>query len=579
MNFCIQTRIIDRQPSRFRRAIAIGCAAVTLFASTATLADQILKDSYLELEQRLLLPTDLNGGGSLLGSSPVQNAPGSVYALGFEGPSQYDAASFSRNFIPPDTMGAVGKTQYMATTNGAYAVYDKATGTQLSLKSDVAFWAAAGQTGANGDTRILYNAAAGRWVAVSFGASVSDLQIAVSNTDDATGSWQSVKFTGYAGGVADYPTLALDKNAIYIGTNNFKTGCSPSNPAAQTFCGTTLNVIPINSLFNAGAPSVTNMKQFVTPYVPGSSTNVDRGFAQQGVMGNPLNGTATIVANSAFIGDNLTFKVNGLTADSALGGTLTASTYLGVNPLVDAGAARQPATIAANQRVIDALDQRISSSVYEAQGKIYTVQTVDGGMDYARVRYTITDATTNAILDQGDIGTGTYDYYQGSIAVNANGDVVIGYNRSSLDPTTGKIGFYARTFRTDPVTGKLIPTGQEILLHESLTNDYHNGSLFGQPAAGRQRWGDYSQVSIDPNNSDVFWLIGEFAREYNLPPDHPGGTGFSRWGTWIASIDISSLTATVVPEPATWLLMIFGVGAFGFVRIRQRRSAVFALPA
>jgi hypothetical protein len=154
--------------------------------------------------------------------------------------------------------------------------------------------------------------------------------------------------------------------------------------------------------------------------------------------------------------------------------------------------------------------------------------------------------------------------------------VVIGYNRSGLDPLTGKIGFFARTFLTD-INGKLVPTSGEIFLKDSLTDDYHNGSVFGEAAVDRQRWGDYSQVSIDPDNGDIFWLIGEFAREYNLPEfGHPNGTGGARWSTWIATIDVTD--ATAVPAPATWLLVVFGC-AIGFIRIRRRRAAVRFLAA
>ena len=349
------------------------------------------------------------------------------------------------------------------------------------------------------------------------------------------GPWQSVKYTGFAGGTADYPTLALDKNAVYIGTNNFAPATGVCNPSTR-FCGTTLNVIPLDSLFNGVAPTVANMQQFVTPFSQ-ITGGADRGFAIQGVMGNPLVGTGKIVANSLFDPDNLAYTVSGLTSSSATGASLTPTTLLGVTTLVDAGRARQPSVaIPANRRVIDALDQRISSNVYESQGKLFSVQTVDGGSDFARVRYTIVDATTLAILDEGDIGTGAFDYFQGSIAVNAGGRGVVGYNRSGATTadlngdglSDGNVSFFEQAFYVGP-DGKLHLFGAETLLKAGLTDDYHNGSTFGNPAAGRQRWGDYSQVSIDPLDGNNFWLIGEFAREYNnAAGGHIGGTGGSR---------------------------------------------------
>jgi hypothetical protein len=454
-------------------------------------------------------------------------------------------------------------------------VFDKNTGTRLSLVSDVAFWAAAGQTGANGDTRVMYNASASRWVAIAFGASAADIQIAISDTDNALGTWKSTKFTGYSGfgfgSTADYPTLAMDKNAVYIGTNNFAPATSGGT---NSFRGTTLNVIPMDSLFNAVAPTTTNIKQFVTPYDSASSTNVDRGFAVQGVNSNSAGSTGKVVASSLFVTDNLAYTVNGLSTSSATAGTLGPITFAGTSANSPV-AARQPSVaIAANRTIVAAGDERTSSSVYEVNGRIYAVTTVDptGGTAEDRIRVTILDANTFATLSVTDIGDAGYDYYQGSIGINSAGKVVVAYNRSGLDPATGKISFMARVFDTTG-TGSLAAVGSEILLKESLVDDYHNGSLIGQTFVGRQRWGDYSSVSLDPTNDNQFYVIGEFAREYNTPADgHPGGTGGSRWGTWVAVLDV----AAAVPEPSTYFLMVMGLGAVGFLARRRQGAALKA---
>lgn len=550
--------------STIQRHLAV--AALLAVCAHAAQADQVIKP-YFEFKKpkMVTIPGDLSL--DTLGASPVVINSSGPYVMGFEGISQYDGASFGRNFIPPDTMGAVGKSQYVSTTNGAYAIFDKSTGTRTALMSDVSFWANAGQVGTNGDTRIMYNAAADRWVAVAFGANTKDLQIAVSDTSNALGSWKSTKFEGYAGygfgATADYPTLALDRNAVYIGTNNFAPKVSGGT---NSFRGTTMNVIPLDSLFGAGAPSTANMKQFVTPYT-GSGSDLDYGFAPQGVNSSSAGSSGKVVGASLFNYDSLTYNINGLTSSSASGASVSGTTMLGQDAFVTAGAARQPSVaLPANRRVVDAGDERVSSSVYEVNGRIYMVNTVDSaadGLDEARVRYTVFDAATNAILDQGDIGSAGHDYYMGSIAVNSDGKVVIGFNRSGLDPADGKIAFMAHTFSTD-LAGKLISTSSDILLKESLIDDYHNGSLFGQAASGRQRWGDYSQVSIDPEDSSQFYLIGEFAREYNnADSGHPGGTGGSRWGTWIAVVDVSA-----VPEPSAWAMLFIG---FGLVTVVARR--------
>ena len=123
--------------NHYKTALMAACAMA--FAATAAIADPVIKP-YFEYKQpkMITIPGDisLDTNGVALPSSGGYSAPGVKLGISFEGVSQYDGASFGRNFIPPDTMGAVGKTQYMETTNGAYAVFDKATGTRTSLVSE-----------------------------------------------------------------------------------------------------------------------------------------------------------------------------------------------------------------------------------------------------------------------------------------------------------------------------------------------------------------------------------------------------------------------------------------------------------
>ncbi len=125
----------ESRPERLLKAGAIAGALAMLFAS-ASLQAATMKP-YWEFKKPKMITIDGDLSYDTNGMSPpvFGNGP---YVMGFEGISQYDGASFGRNFIPPDTMGAVGRTQYMSTTNGAYAVFDKATGNRTALMSDVA---------------------------------------------------------------------------------------------------------------------------------------------------------------------------------------------------------------------------------------------------------------------------------------------------------------------------------------------------------------------------------------------------------------------------------------------------------
>lgn len=501
------------------------------------------------------------------GVAPISNVGAITFAL--EGISQYDVAAVGRNFVPPDMIGAAGRTQYMQFVNGGVAVFDKTSGAR-TFTSDTAFWQnVAGQAGVpNGDQRVIYNAQANKWLAISFGANTKDLLIAVSDTSNALGTWKSTKFEGFAPlatgarTLADYPTLAYDNNAVYIGTNDF---AAATVGGATNFRGTTLNVIPLGSIFGKSGPTVAGNVQFRTAFTGGPADDYSRGFGIQGVNSNEnAGGTGNIIAAS--INDFGLTRYDVLNAGTnAAVRTATASTTIGSTYTFNDPASQPSVAIPANRNIIDSFDDRISSSAFEVNGRIYSVHTVTNpGDTLTSVRWTILDSATNAVLGEGNIRDATHDYYQGSLAVNALGQVVISYNRSGLDPADGRITLAARTFQTT-AAGTLVASGGEIVLRVSDTDDYHNGSGFGQVAAGRQRWADYSSVTTDPTNIHNFWVTGTFAREYNnAAGGHPGGTGGSRWGTFIANLNVGS-----VPEPTTWAMLILG---FGFVGAQARRK-------
>ncbi len=492
---------------------------------------------------------------------------GAAVGLSFNGISQVDVRALNNNssYIPPDTMGAVGASQFLETSNGAYAIYNKATGARESIVSMNAFWQAAGQAGSDGDSRVMFDARSQKWIVTAFGLAGPDgnlptIQIAVSNDSNALDGFKSTSFSGFnpphSAPIADYPTLAIDGKAVYIGTNDFDL-----NQPVQQFAGTTLNVISRNDLFGSSGPNVSSLQQFFAPCT--TTACADRGFAIQGV--NQLGSdSGKILATAATDYGQITYNVLNPGSGHA---TETSVVTLDNSPYDVNSPARQPdvTTGGTSKRVIDTLDDRTSSAVWEQNGKIYATQTITPtGTDHTAVRWSIVDAKTSKVISEGYIGNNGdgYDYYQGTITVNASGQVVIGYNRSGYDPLTGNISDFANAYNPNHAGGLTLV--QTILVHVSPIDDYHNGSVQFADPAGRQRWGDYAQVTVDPNNQESFWVIGEYALGY-LPS---ATTSFSRWGTWITDINLAA-----VPEPGTWAMMLMG---FGLVGATMRRKAKIA---
>ena len=476
-----------------------------------------------------------------------------VYVRGFEGTSQLDNCALGQCFRPPDTMGAVGTTQFLETNNGSVSVYNKATGGLTSRVSMPTFWANAGLAGgAQGDQRVLFDLYTNRWLMIGFGATTNLINVGISDTADALGTWRSLAITVLPSGTADYPTLGMDDKGVYIGTNNF----TPS------FAGTSLLVIPKTSLFG-GVPSTAGMTTLTTPLA-----GADNGFAIQAAVnwqGNPTN-TVSVMADSRDFNAQVFYKVNGV---NAAGATQTVSTQIAGSGYTVAGAGRQPD----GSRLVDTLSPRISANAVQYNGRVYSTATVqaDAGIgDFAAVRWTVVDASTGSLLSSGKIQQAGFDYYEGAIAINEFGEAVIGYNRSGTATTDGNgdgladgnISFMARAY--DASGNLLVQDGGEMLLRVSGISDYRCGARTPVDTACRQRWGDYAAVTIDPSNHHKFYAIGEYASAWAIIP---GVTTTERaiWNTYIAEI-------AMVPEPSQYALMALGLGVIGFAARRRRQQ-------
>src|SRR3989449_4904449 len=148
------------------------------------------------------------------------------------------------NCAPPDTNGAVGKTQYVQIVNEGYQVFDKATGNSvLGPNSISSIWTGFGgacETGGNGDPVILYDHLADRWVVTQFAKATSngpitDECVAVSVTADATGSYYRYGFH-LGSNFYDYPHLSVWPDGYYMSMNVFNsTGTSYLGPQAFAF--------------------------------------------------------------------------------------------------------------------------------------------------------------------------------------------------------------------------------------------------------------------------------------------------------------------------------------------------------
>jgi len=133
------------------------------------------------------------------------------------------------NCAPPDTNGSVGSTQFVQMVNEGYQVFDKATGHSiLGPNSIESLWSGFGGACENfgfGDPTVVFDKAARRWVITEFASRngnvpITDYCIAVSTTDDATGTYNRYGFH-LSNNFIDYPKLGVWTDAYYLSVNVF----------------------------------------------------------------------------------------------------------------------------------------------------------------------------------------------------------------------------------------------------------------------------------------------------------------------------------------------------------------------
>src|SRR5262245_33910247 len=155
------------------------------------------------------------GGGTRVNGTAGLNFDGVGVGLG----------GFSPSSAPPDTVGAIGATQYVQWVNTSFAVFNKTTGAVVfGPANGNTLWQGFGgrcESDNDGDPIVAYDKAANRWIMTQFSVSASPFFqcIAVSTTSDATGTYR--RFSYQFADFNDYPKAGVWPDAYYITYNMF----------------------------------------------------------------------------------------------------------------------------------------------------------------------------------------------------------------------------------------------------------------------------------------------------------------------------------------------------------------------
>ncbi|HSU57553.1 MAG TPA: Ig-like domain-containing protein [Candidatus Dormibacteraeota bacterium] len=409
---------------------------------------------------------------------------------------------------PPDTMGAVGPTQFIIALNGRIRSFSKTTGAQdggIDVNTDP-FFSSVVTPGLNftTDPRIRYDRLSGRWFVIMIdvpgqqGNQPNRVMIAVSDSGIISQStvWTFFQFPGDATNFADYPTLGIDANALYIGANIFST-------SSGSFVNTTVYVVRKSALLSGGPIVVTSFSGLIS----GHGFSKSGPYTPQGV--DNYSPTAT---EGYFIGvDSSSLSTLQLRRVSNPGGTPT----LSGNVSITVSSFAQPinVTVSGTSGTVDGLDRRLLGAHFR-NGSIWTSHNVGvnstGGTsspDRNGVRwYQLNGIPTGQTPSVGQFGTvfqsgsTNLSLWMGSIMVSGQGHAAMGFTVAGpnhfLDAaTTGRLVGDANGSMAAPTT------------YTASTSAY-NPSDGSSP----HRWGDYSYTSLDPSDDMTMWTVQEWCQ-------------------------------------------------------------------
>jgi len=427
------------------------------------------------------------------------------------------------NCAPPDTNGEVGLTQYVQIVNEGYQVFNKSTGASvLGPVSISTIWSGFGgvcETAGGGDPVVLYDQLANRWLVSQFaGTSVpTDECIAVSTSSDATGSFNRYGFH-LGTSFFDYPKIGVWSDAYYMAMDVYNTagtirlgpqpfafnraamlaGVSASYITTGITGGGSEDLYLPSDLDGSTLPPAGAPNSFVE--WPGSGAYKVYHFHVD--FGTPSNSTFTLFANPA-----------------AAGFTLLCSTTRNCVP--------QSSTTSRLDAIGDRFMFRLAYRNFGDHEAVVTNYTVSSG-GVAGIRWIELRNVTNGpvtVFQQSTYQPDTTWRWMGSAAMDGSGNLAVGFSASSSSIVPALR--YAGRLVGDPAN--TLAQGEAVLFAGQ-----------GSQTGTSNRWGDYSDLTVDPVDDCTFWYTSEY---------YPTGVTQFNWRTRIGSFKFASCGGGPTPTP------------------------------
>jgi hypothetical protein len=306
---------------------------------------------------------------------------------------------------------------------------------------------------------------------------------------------------GGASCLGDYPTLGVDEDALYIGVNQF---CG-ANINGLTFDSTSIYVVRKGALLS-GALLVAEFDAVAVagasgPYTPQGVDNFDSGTDQGYVIG---------VDNLAF-GQLTLRRVSNPSGAPSLSGNvpIAVPTTTLPGPVPHPGGAVP----------LDAIDDRLLQAVMR-NGRLWTTHQFEvdsggvaqsgGGRNAVRWYELQNLGGGPSLVQSGTVfdpnSTNPASFWFGAIMPSGQGHVALGM--STAGTATRVNAAVTGRLASDPL-GTM--NGAPVVYSSNTSFSYN---VQGSPAT-RQRWGDYSYTSVDPDDDMTLWTLQEYVDANN----------------------------------------------------------------
>jgi hypothetical protein len=418
--------------------------------------------------------------------------------------------SAESGFIPPDSQVAIGPTQIVAFANGRIKTFNRAGSPDGALNTSAnSFFTSVRNGSTVSDPQVRFDRISQRWflLGINTPSTSNRVVLAVSSGPTITNTssftffffqQDTVSPVGNSGQFADYPSLGVDANALYTGSNMFGGG----------FVGTTGWVIQKASVLGAGPIGVTAFRGIGTTssgvYSPRGVDNDDPAATEGYFIGTDVGSLGRLVMRRV----------------SNPGGSPTISS----NILITVATTAKPISVPAMGSTIsmDALDDRLFAATvhrdrltgvttlvtsHNIQVNSSGVASSSGGRNGSRW-YQLGNLTgTPNVVQSGTLfdnaASSPLSYWIPTAAMSGQGHLAVACSRAGAGAWAGAAT--AGRLSTDVPGLTQAPT---IIVNGGGSYTVTGGDT-------RNRWGDYSATMVDPLDDQTLWTVQEYVTSTN----------------------------------------------------------------